>query len=374
MVRVTDAVPDGGSRAVSGAGADAEPGATAAQPRRAVRFAGLARSAGSCAILVTAAALVAVLVGTTVTEPAPILGLTAGPLVRYGIPVTRVLVDLAAVAAAGLGILAKLLGFDRPDDTEPAMVPARRAAVWACAVWALAALASIVLLAAELDPGRALTLAAVWSYIGSIAAGKGLAVSAGCALVSWWLARLAVRYGERVPAELRAGVALFGLLPLPLTGHATNWRYHDLSMISMELHVVAAAAWAGGLAAVVLLLARRPSLLAVALPRFSALATWCVVVVGLTGLANGLLELALSPITTLPDSLVTTRYGVLVLAKALCLAVVAVIAIRVRRRILPAVTDGRRTAFAAWCGWELAVLAVAYGVAVVLTRAAVTPF
>ena len=53
-----------------------------------------------------------------------------------------------------------------------------------------------------------------------------------------------------MPAELRAGIALFGLLPLPLTGHASNWAYHDLSMVLMELHVVTASAWAGALGAV----------------------------------------------------------------------------------------------------------------------------
>jgi putative copper resistance protein D len=161
---------------------------------------------------------------------------------------------------------------------------------------------------------------------------------------------------------------------LPLTGHASNWYYHDLSMVSMELHVVGAAAWAGGLAAVTVLLARHRDLLALALPRFSRLATWCEDVDGVSGLANGLQELALSPISTLPGSLLTTRYGVLVLAKIACLAVVAVIAVQVRGRILPAVAAGRRSTFTVWCGWEVAVLAVAYGVAVVLTRAAVTPF
>lgn len=342
---------------------------------RGPRHAGPLRGAGAFAILVTAAALVTAVVGTAVTDPPGVPGLAqSGLWVRYGIPVVRVLLDLGAVAVAGLAILAKLLGFDRPEQTEPVMEPARRLAVWASVVWAAAALVSIVLLAAELNPGVPVTAGAVWTYIGSIAAGKGLLVSAGCALLSLWLSRLAVRHGERVPAELRAGLALFGLLPLPLTGHASNWYYHDLSMVSMELHVVGAAAWTGGLAAVTVLLARRRELLAVALPRFSRLATWCVLVVGASGLANGLLELALSPITALPGSLVTTRYGVLILAKIACLAAVAVIAFRVRTRILPAIVAGRRAAFAAWCGWEVAVLAIAYGVAVVLTRAAVTAF
>ena len=35
---------------------------------------------------------------------------------------------------------------------------------------------------------------------------------------------------------------------------------------------------------------------------------------------------------------------------------------------------GRRTAVAVWCGWELVVLSLAFGVAVVLTRVPVTPF
>ena len=78
--------------------------------------------------------------------------------------------------------------------------------------------------------------------------------------------------------------------------------------------------------------------------------------------------------THLPGSLFTTRYGVLLLAKAVCMALVAVIATRVRFRILPLVTARRTTAIAVWCGLELLVLAAAFGVAVVLTRTSVTPF
>jgi putative copper resistance protein D len=339
-----------------------------------VRGAGAFRSAGRFAALLVAAGVVAALLGSAVTDPPVIAGLVPGPLVRYGIPVARLLLDFGAAAAVGFGLLPKLVGFDQPERTEPVLAPTRHFAVWASALWTIAALVSIVLLTVELEPGEIVTPAAVWRYITAIAAGKGLLVSAACGALSWWLSALAVRFGEKVPAELRAGVALFGLLPLPLTGHASNWYYHDLSMVSMELHVAGSAAWAGGLAVVVLLLARHRDLLAVALPRFSRLATWCVFVVALSGAANGLLELYLSPITALPSSLWETRYGVLLLAKAACLAAVAIIAIRVRRRVLPAVAEGRRTAFAAWCGWEVTVLTVAFAVAVVLTRAEVAPF
>jgi putative copper resistance protein D len=325
--------------------------------------------------LVVSAALVAALVGTDLTEPAPVLGIQPpARLVTLGIPVFRTLLDLAAVATAGLALLSKMVGFDRAELSEPVIGRARRMAVWSSAVWGLSALVCIVLLSMELTTGHAPTPGSVWLYVTSIAAGKGLLMSAGCALLSFWLARLAVTHGELVPAELRVGVALFGLLPLPLTGHAANWYYHDLSMISMELHVVAATAWAGGLAAVVVYLAREPGLLALALPRFSKLATWCVFVVGVTGLFNGLLELALSPITHLPESLVSTRYGVVLVAKAICFAVVGGTALHVRRKILPRVALGRPTSMAIWCGMEVLILGVAFGVAVVLTRSSVTPF
>ncbi|SDO80993.1 putative copper resistance protein D [Nakamurella panacisegetis] len=340
-----------------------------------MRFAGLVTSGGLFALLVVAAGLVATIVGSDVTKASSVAGIVAPPwIVTIGIPVFRTLLDLSAVAVTGLGLLSKMVGFDRPERTEAVVGRSRSYAVWASALWAISALVSVVLLSVELDPTRTVTPASIWSYVSNIAAGKGLLMSAGCALLSLWLARVAVRHGEKVPAELRVGIALFGLLPLPLTGHAANWYYHDLSMVSMELHVVAATAWAGGLAALVIFLAREPALLAEALPRFSKLATWCVFVVGVTGVFNGLLELALSPITQLPGSIVTTRYGVILLAKAVCMVIIAIIAVRVRTRILPLVVQKKATSVALWCGWEIVTLAVAFGVAVVLTRASVTPF
>jgi len=339
-----------------------------------LRFAGLFRSAVWFALFLASAAVLTAVISTGVTATAPVVGIDPPPaVVRFGIPVFRTLLDVGAIAAVGVALLARFLGFDAPERTEPVMRRARRVGVWASAVWAVGAFGSIVLLAWEIGPGFPWP-AQLWAYITNVPAGKGLLISGVCALLSIWLCRLSLRHGEKVPAELRAGIVLFGLLPLPLTGHASNWYWHDIAMISMELHVVAATAWAGGLAATMIFLARDRQLLAMALPRFSKLATWCVFIVALTGLFNGLVELALSPVTSLPENLWTTRYGVLILAKLLFTALVAVTAVVVRYRLLPLIAAGRRTAVAVWCGWELIVLALAFGVAVVLTRASVTPF
>ncbi|GLZ32644.1 copper resistance protein CopD [Lentzea sp. NBRC 105346] len=314
-----------------------------------------------------------VLAGLVVAEPAPVVGVAEpGAAVRFGIPVVRVLLDLAATAVVGLSLLPKLLGFDRPAQTEPIMRIARPAAVIAAATWVVTALLAIVLQASELQPGATVTVGMVTNYIATVGAGKGLLFSAGCALLYLVIGVMAVRSGESVPAELRILVSMFGLLPIPVTGHASNWKYHDYSMVSMELHVLGAAAWTGGLGAVIALVAWRKGLLATALPRFSKVATVCLIVVSATGLFNGLLELVLNPVEKLPGSLFTTGYGLLVVGKALCAGAIALLGANVRWRLLPHIEKHRATAVATWAAMEVTIMGVAFGLAVVLSRAPVT--
>jgi len=148
------------------------------------------------------------------------------------------------------------------------------------------------------------------------------------------------------------------------------WKYHDMVMISMEMHVIAAAAWAGGLGACVVFLAKRPALLAIALPRFSKLATVCVFVVAASGLFTAIAMLATATTTVMPEAIWTTTYGQLAMAKLACIVVVGLIAVIVRRGLLVRIGDAKPTAIALWCGLELMVMALAYGLAVVLTRSA----
>ncbi|MDA3625950.1 CopD family protein [Saccharopolyspora sp. WRP15-2] len=316
-------------------------------------------------------ALLAALITTTYTAVGTIPGLPDPPsLVRFGLPTARVVLDLAALATVGLSLLPKLLGFDRPKQTEPIMALARRATVMTALIWMLAALVSLVLQASELSPDREVTVQLLVDYVANVPAGPGLLASAGAGLVCAALGFLAIRFGESVPAELRTIIALLGLLPMPLTGHATDWRYHDFSMISMELHVIGAAMWTGGLAAVALFVAPRRGLLAEALPRFSKLATTAFVVVGASGLFNGLMTLVITPNVGLPG-LVTTSYGQIIVAKVLCLVALGAIASQMRFRLLPRIARHQRTALLGWAAAEVAVMGVAYGLGVVLSRAPV---
>ncbi|MEW9549531.1 copper resistance D family protein [Nonomuraea sp. NPDC050783] len=320
---------------------------------------------GVCAVAAAVAA------GTfTAQESVPGIPMP-GPFVTVGLPVVRVLLDLAAVAVVGLSLLPKLLGFDAPERTEPVLLRVRPLAVIAAWVWAICALLTIVLQTAELNPGGVPTFGMIAAYVGDVGTGQGLLFSAACALAAAGIGLMAVRFGEKVPAELRVIVALFGLLPIPVTGHAVNSVWHDPIMISMEIHVMGAAAWSGGLVATAAFLAPHRDLLAVALPRFSRLATLCLLLVGLSGLVTGLGTMALTPGVTLPDAIVTSHYGLLVVVKTALVAALVPLAAHIRFRLLPAVRQGRATALARWATAEVGVMGLAYGVAVAITRASI---
>jgi putative copper resistance protein D len=323
--------------------------------------------------VLVAASIVGVLIGLAIAAVRPVPGvIEPEAVVRYGLPVVRVLLDIAAVLTVGLCLLPILIGFDRPNIADPVLVGSRRAAAASALVWAMTALVALVLQTAEVRPGVNVSLGAVADYVVTVGAGKALVLVAVLALVSFGLAAASVRVGESVPAELRAAVALFALLPLPVTGHATNWRWHDITMVSMELHVLGAAAWTGGLGAVVTLLAANRTLLATALPRFSRLATVCLIVVAATGVFNAVVELALSRTQGILGALFGTDYGLLVLLKLTCFGLLAALGGNIRFRLLPAIARHQRTALVAWAGLELAVMGLAFGFAVVLTRAATT--
>ncbi|WP_433362659.1 copper resistance D family protein [Streptosporangium sp. CA-115845] len=318
-------------------------------------------------------AVLAVLAATAFTAQEAVPGIdVAGPLVEYGLPVLRVLLDLATVAVVGLSLLPKLLGFDDPERTEPVMRRARPMAVTFAWAWALLALVVIVFKAAELNPGTIPTPSMIAAYVDNVGTGQGMLFSAACALSYAGIGLLAVRYGEKVPAELRIVIAFFGLLPIPVTGHAVDSVWHDPIMISMELHVMGAAAWTGGLLTIILLVAADRELLARVLPKFSSLATLALVLVSVSGLVTGLATMALTPGVELPGALLSGEYGPLVVVKVACVALLIPFAAHIRFRLLPHIAERRATAVVAWAAAEITVMGLAYGVAVALTTASLS--
>jgi copper resistance protein D len=313
------------------------------------------------------------LLGLALTAAGAVPGVVEpGAAVVVGLPLSRLLLDLSAVVTVGVSLLPKLVGFDRPKRTAGTLLLARRIAVVSAAVWLVSALVSLVLETADENPGRTVTLGDVTGYVRAIESGQGLLIVAGCAVVYLVIALLALVRGEAVPVELRITVAMFSLLPLPVTGHAAmGGDLHDLSLISMELHVVGAVVWTGGLLAVVLLVATNRGLLAEALPRYSRLATLSVFLTAGTGLFQGWFLLWDTPGIHWYLALFQTGYGQILLLKAGCVAVAGVLGAHTRFKLMPLIAQRRTTGLVAWTAVEVVVMGVAFGLAAVLVRAPV---
>lgn len=325
-------------------------------------------------LVLACGAVLGVTVGLAFTVTAAVPGIIPpGTAVMVGLPASRALIDLAALTTVGLSFLPRLLGGTRDRRSAASLDLARRIAAASSAVWLLATLASLVLETADYTPGQPVTTAAILRYVHLIPSGQAHVVVACCALLYLVIAVLAVRRGEAIPVELRITVAMFALLPLPVTGHAGTdtgaWR--DATLLSMELHVLSAVCWTGGLLAVMTLLVTRRDLLADALPRFSRLATICVFTVGATGAFNGWFELYNTPGIHWYVALFTTGYGWILIGKLVCVGGAAALGGYTRFKLLPGIAARRRTAVLTWATLEIAILGIAFGLAAVLIRAPV---
>src|SRR5690606_28841722 len=126
---------------------------------------------------------------------------------------------------------------------------------------------------------------------------------------------LGCRYVSRLRgAAVLLAAALVALVPPLYAGHSASAADHDLAVSSMMVHGLGVAAWAGGLAAILLHLRDARDVLPAALTRFSALALGCFAAAGASGAVN--IVARLEDLTLL----VTSRYGLLVIAKVVLLA------------------------------------------------------
>lgn len=208
-----------------------------------------------CGTLATGVAvLVAVLLaGGGAPEPAPSGLPSAGPVTGWGLPISRLVADVSAVAAAGFLLVAGVL--------LPTQHPGRRLdplvarAVWraavTAAVWALAATAATSLTVSHVL-GRPVTEimrpSTLGGYATSLPQARALVVQALAAIIVAAFAGL-VRSGRGSLALLC--VAGAGLVPPLLTGHVASADLYGLAVASLLVHVWAAAVWVGGLGVLV---------------------------------------------------------------------------------------------------------------------------
>lgn len=294
---------------------------------------------------------------------APLL-LDPGAVTRYGLPISKLLVNLAAAGTVGALVLACFaLNSAKPEYDRALDVAAASAAVWTVASGAtgLYTFLSVFSLPFRFDSEFGEQLA---NFLTATELGQAWLTST---LVAAAVTALAFAVRNQTVLAFVAALALYGLLPPTLQGHRGGTADHDAASTSLYLHVVFAAVWLGGLLTLVIIRSTldRGRLVTVLL-RYSSLALLAFIVVAVSGYVSALIR-----VQTIDN--LWTPYGVLVIAKVVALVALGLFGAMQRRWMIGRLqrTPGSdKPWFTALVLAELAFMGIASGVAAALARTA----
>jgi len=308
------------------------------------------------------AVLIGLFVGDGRPQP-PLPGLpSAGSGTEWALPFARLFFDLAATVSVGLLLFAAALAPSSKQVLSTAAVRAARLASWSALTWAAAALVVLLLTLSDtlaIPIGQTLNANTLTSYVTQIPQGAAWLTSAALAA----FAAVAAREADR-PLGAWTGllVAVAALLPPALTGHAATAGDHDLATSSLVVHIVAVVIWVGGLLAIVWYARTDGRFLGFAAKRFSAVALWAYVAIGVSGVINAVIRF------DAVSDLWGSGYGRVLLLKVAAFVVLGYLGWRHRRSTLPALERHQPRAFRRFAVIEAGIMVATVGLAVALSR------
>lgn len=311
------------------------------------------------AVTVTAVSAATALRLTGVPDP--------GPLTTYGLPALTAVGEFAAAVALGCAVFAAFFVPPQADGVlDVGGFRAIRIAASSLLVWSLSAVVLMPLSASEISGSplsESIQPVNLITAYGQIAEVRTWFWTAVFALIAAVIARLTLKWG---PVVAVIAFAIFSLMPSALSGHSSSGGNHDIATNSLILHIVGAALWLGGLAAVVIYALAAGRWRALAVRRFSRVAFWCIIVVGLSGVINAMVRVPL-------DDFFGDTYGRLVVLKVVALIVLGALGAWHRRTTIAQLDetagDGApKSLFVRFGLVELAVFAATFGLAVGLGR------
>lgn len=290
--------------------------------------------------------------------------LDPGAVVRWGLPLTTTGFQLAIALTIGLLLLGGML---MPEGAKTARrFRVGRYAAWSALAWVLFGVIGGVLNYADVSGthvGSPGFWSAAWQATWELELLRGPAITT---LVGLLIAVVCfVGAGRGVQAALFF-VAIAGMWPLALVGHAAGSDDHDAAVNSLAFHLLGAAVWVGGLIAILLMWSRLGKGAPDVVARFSTVATWCIAMVGLSGALNAWIRLG-------GFGGIASKYGVVVLAKIGALVALGVFGWFQRQKVIARLRADRsskpgRAAFARLAGVEVLVMGVAVGLGAALAR------
>lgn len=266
-----------------------------------------------------------------------------GAVVRWGLPPTTALAELAGALALG-GLLLAVCVLPRrtaPGGGRPGVADGRaypRALVvgaWGAGAWTVLSIARLVLTygsVAGRSPSAEGFGAELGVFVTQVELGRTLLFITMCAAV---VTALALVVQTPTGAAWTVLPVLAALWQQAQLGHASGATGHAQAVSSMALHLVGAAVWIGGLAVLALVVRDVRTDLSAAVARYSVVAGWCFAAVALSGVVNGLLR-----VDTLGQ--LGTDYGLLLLTKALLFGVLGLLGLAHRRAVIPRLAGGGR--------------------------------
>ena len=303
--------------------------------------------------------LLAIILGLAIGGGAdPLQFSDPGPIIRYGTPIAKGLMNLAMAAAIGSLVLAAFAANDRSVVLRKLL----NLSAVSAALWALVGSVHFLLSFISVS-GASFSLEASFSqgllvYATEIELGISLALNLLAALA---IATLALMVSSLTGTVLTAALGLASLIPLALIGHASGTKDHSLAVNSLGLHLVGIVIWVGGLIA---LYAIRPELKGSSKPiaqRFSSLALVSFVLVGISGIG--------STYVRMPDiQSLASPYGLLLALKVSLLVVLGILGAIYRKGILAKIDQ--KGSFFKLALLEVSIMGLAIGTGTALARTA----
>ena len=287
-----------------------------------------------------------------------------GALVRFGLPVAKLFVNIGAAVTLGAITLALFALSPKKDEYHRTLdVAAAGAALYTVAAGATGFLTFLNV------TGTSVTFddqfgAKLGLFVTDVELGQAWLATT---LIAATLTVLCFAVRGQILMVFVGVLGLVSLVPMAQQGHAAGTAGHDAAITALGLHLVFAAVWLGGLVTIVLI---RDTLesgrIIPVIKRYSSLALVSFVVVAVSGYASA--ELRIGSLERL-----LTPYGVLVLAKVAALIAIGIFG-AIQRNWLIGKMEGAQKAIGRYFWWlvvaELGFMGVASGLAAALARTA----
>ena len=305
---------------------------------------------------VLAAGLISVVVGLVVAGGAdPLQFSDPGPVVRWGAPFAKLVMNFAMATTVGSLVLSAFAG-NLEERSKLSRVASFAAALWAAAAAVNFVMTYLSVSGSAISYGSAFS-DGLWLFATQIELGTLLVWNLGFAFL---LSISTIAFNGRRMNAVNAAIAIAGLYPLAASGHASADAGHALAVNSLLMHLVGISIWVGGLIALYAVFRGDNQRTAVLVSRYSTLAFVAFIMVAVSGVTSGIIRLYE------PADLFTS-YGLLLMLKASLLVVLGLFGARHRLGLVKKLAE-RSVSFWRLAIFELGVMGLAVGMGTALAR------